>query len=118
MCENVLNNFQTDLLQGNTGLGFAIGDGPSHREGEQGICIKSITAGGVAEKVRGAIPFLRYHLQYLSGSSLAAFLPTTKMSIRLLRLQLLYFFSLPEPAFEIWAYTKCYQAGGSFSSEG
>lgn len=46
-----LPTFRFILLQGTTGLGFAIGEGPSHLEGEQGICIKSITPGGVAEQV-------------------------------------------------------------------
>ncbi|CAB3985310.1 Multiple PDZ domain [Paramuricea clavata] len=39
------------LLKSSLGLGFAIGEGPSHLFGEQGICIKSITPGGVAEQV-------------------------------------------------------------------
>jgi hypothetical protein len=46
-------------FQGSSGLGFAIGEGPSHRFGEQGICIKSITPDGVAEQVRFVFGHIR-----------------------------------------------------------
>jgi hypothetical protein len=48
-------------FQGSLGLGFAIGEGPSHLFGEQGICIKSITPGGVAEQVLCFCFYYRLH---------------------------------------------------------